>query len=127
MKKIPEELNDYLFEILDQAKNGITITDPNQDDNPVIYVNKTFTDIFGYSYDEIVGRNCRFLQNDDRDQSGSKKIRVALDKQKSVTAVIRNYTKDGVLVYNELAVSPIFDKDTGKLKYFLGVQRDVTP
>jgi len=124
--KIDPELNDYLFEILDQAKNGISITDPNQEDNPLIYINQTFTNLFEYEYDDIVGFNCRFLQGEDREQSGIQKIRDAIKDEVPVTVVLRNYSKSGKLLYNEVTVSPIFDKDTKKIKYFLGVQKDVT-
>lgn len=124
--KLDPELNEYLFEILDQAKNGISITDPNQDDNPLIYINQTFTKLFEYEYDDAVGRNCRFLQAEDREQEGIQKIRDAVKNEVAVTVVLRNYSKTGKLLYNEVTVSPILDKDTKKVKYFLGVQKDVT-
>lgn len=117
---------DHLIDILDQAKNGISLSDPNQDDNPVIYVNHAFANAFGYTPEEVIGRNCRFLQGDDRDQSALEEIRHAIKEQKDVTVTLRNYHKSGQLIYNEVTISPIFDKKTHKLKYFLGVQKDVT-
>lgn len=120
------EFQEYLLDFIDQAKNGITITDPNQKDNPIIYVNEAFTNIFGYASEEILGKNCRFLQRDDRDQAGIMQIRKALANKKDVVTVIRNYHKNGALIYNEIQISPIFDKETLELKYFLGVQKDVT-
>jgi len=125
-KLIDSELNEYLFEILDQAKNGITITDPNKEDNPIIYVNQTFTNLFEYQYNDIIGFNCRFLQGEDREQKSIEKIRDAIEKQIPTTVILRNYTKSGKLIFNELTISPIFDKSTQKIKYFLGVQKDVT-
>lgn len=124
--RIPVELQEYLFEIIDQAKNGISVTDPNQEDNPLVFVNKSFSEMFGYSQHEVVGDNCRFLQGEDREQQGLNIIREGIEREEVVTAVLRNYTKSGKLVYNEVTVSPIFDKETGKIKYFLGVQKDVT-
>ncbi len=124
--KIPAELNDYLLEILDQAKNGISITDPHLDDDPLIYINQTFTDLFEYEFDEVVGQNCRFLQGEDREQTGIQRIRDAVNAQVPVTVILRNYTKTGKLVYNEVSVSPIFNRETGNVRYFLGVQKDVT-
>lgn len=126
MQSIDNQLKEYLFDILDQAKNGITITDPNQEDNPIIYVNKAFCELFGYDADEIIGKNCRFLQQDDTEQSSIETIRFAIFHKIPVTAVLRNYTKNRKLIYNELSISPIFDKQTQELKYFLGVQKDVT-
>ncbi|MFT7860900.1 MAG: PAS domain-containing protein [Sulfurimonas sp.] len=116
----------YLLDILDQAKNGITITDPNQPGNPIIYVNEAFAGMFGYSAEEVLGRNCRFLQGDDRSQAALGEIREALQNKKEVVAVLRNYHKNGDLIYNEVQISPIFDKHTLQLKYFLGIQKDVT-
>lgn len=124
--RIPVELQEYLFEIIDQAKNGISVTDPNQEDNPLVFVNKAFSEMFGYTQDEVIGVNCRFLQGEDREQQGLKIIRDGIAKQTVVTVVLRNYTRLGKLVYNEVTVSPIFDNTTGKIKYFLGVQKDVT-
>ena len=126
MSQIDQELEKYFPKIIDQAKNGITISDPNQEDNPLIYVNKAFSDIFGYSADEALGKNCRFLQANDTDQANIQKIREAIKEQKETTTVLRNYTKEGKLVYNEVTVSPIFDTQTHQLKYFLGVQKDIT-
>jgi len=120
------DLNAFLPDILDQAKNGITITDPNEPDNPIIYVNEAFSEIFGYSMEEIIGKNCRFLQNNDKEQAEIKNIRNAIKEEKDITATLRNYHKDGTLIYNEITISPIFDKTTDKVKYFLGVQKDVT-
>jgi PAS domain S-box-containing protein len=59
---IPQELHEYLFEVIDQARNGITISDPNQEDNPLIFVNQVFTEIFGYSKEEVLGKNCQFYK-----------------------------------------------------------------
>ena len=123
--ELPQEISDYLAQILNQAKNGIVLTDPNQEDNPLIYVNQAFSDQFGYTIQETVGRNCRFLQKDDTDQESRLLIREALAKQASVTVTLRNYTKDGILVHNEVAISPIFDAQN-RLKFFLGIQKDAT-
>jgi len=126
MQMLPKEVELYISQILAQAKNGIVISDPNQEDNPLIYVNQSFIDLFGYEYDEVIGKNCRYLQGEDREQKGIQKIRDAMKEQKPITTILRNYTKSGRLIYNEATISPIFDKDSGKIKYFLGIQKDVT-
>lgn len=114
-----------LSQILDTCVNGITLSDPDQEDNPIVYVNEAFEFITGYSREETVGRNCRFLQNEDRDQEGIERIREAMRGTKSVTVTLRNYTKDGTLFYNQFTIRPLFDKE-GKLIYYLGIQYDVT-
>jgi len=117
---------EHFFDIIDQTTNGITITDPNKTDNPLIYVNRAFSNIFEYSYEECIGKNCRFLQQEDRDQKNLDLVREAIKTKTPITTVLRNYTKSGKLVYNEIRISPIFDKDTGKLKLFLGIQKELS-
>ena len=114
-----------LSQILDTCINGITLSDPEQEDNPIVYVNEAFELITGYSRDETVGRNSRFLQNEDRDQEEIERIREAMREEKSVTVTLRNYRKDGTLFYNQFTIRPLFDKQ-GKLIYYLGIQYDVT-
>ena len=116
-------LEEYLMDIIDQANNGITITDPNQEDDPIIYCNKYFLKVFGYEKDEVIGRNARFLRADDQQEDVIVKIRTALIEQVPITVRIRNYTKNGNLVPTELTISPIFERDTGKLQFFLGIQK----
>jgi len=114
-----------LSQILDTSVNGITLSDPDQEDNPIVYANAAFELITGYSREETIGRNCRFLQNEDRDQEGIEQIREAMRNTKSVTVTLRNYKKDGTLFYNQFTIRPLFDKE-GKLIYYLGIQYDVT-
>lgn len=114
-----------LSQILDTSVNGITLSDPDQEDNPIVYANAAFELITGYSREETVGRNCRFLQNEDRDQEGIERIREAMRETKSITVTLRNYKKDGTLFYNQFTIRPLFDKE-GKLIYYLGIQYDVT-
>ncbi len=114
-----------LSQILDSCVNGITLSDPDQEDNPLVYANEAFELITGYSREEILGRNCRFLQGDDRDQEGIEQIRQAMRENKSVTVTLRNYRKDGELFYNRFSIRPLFDRQ-GRVIYYLGVQYDVT-
>lgn len=107
------------------STNGITIVDAAQPDLPVIFVNPAFEQITGYNAQEVLGRNCRFLQNNDRSQSALAEIRQAIKKGQSCTAVLRNYRKDGVLFWNELNISPIFDNQ-GNVTHFVGIQVDIT-
>ncbi|OLV17844.1 PAS domain S-box protein [Deinococcus marmoris] len=104
---------------------GVIITDAQQPDLPIIFVNPAFERLSGYLAAEIIGRNCRFLQGQDRDQEARQEILDALSEGHSVTTVLRNYRKDGSLFYNELTLSPIHDA-SGTLTHYLGFQNDVT-
>jgi len=104
---------------------GITIADAAAPDMPLIYVNAAFERITGYPEREVIGRNCRFLQRDDRDQPGLIDLRRALQAGEDCTITLRNYRRDGSLFWNELYTSPVFD-DAGRLTHFVGIQTDVT-
>jgi PAS domain S-box-containing protein len=114
-----------LSQILDTCVNGITLSDPDQEDNPLVYANEAFELITGYDREEILGRNCRFLQGEDRDQEAIAQIRQAMQDQTSTTVTLRNYRKDGTLFYNRFTIRPLFDRD-GRLIYYLGIQHDIT-
>ena len=114
-----------LTQILDGSVNGITLSDPDQDDNPIVYANKAFEQITGYSNEETVGRNCRFLQGQEKDQEELQLIRDAIKNAKPVEVTLKNFRKNGELFYNRLSITPLFDTE-GHLIYFLGVQYDVT-
>ncbi|HSL00123.1 MAG TPA: SpoIIE family protein phosphatase [Rubrobacteraceae bacterium] len=115
--------------LLDRAvaasSNGIVITDPNLPNDPIVYVNPAFERITGYAADEVMGRNCRFLQGEDRDQAQLEQLRTALGEGRGCRVVLRNYKKDGRLFWNELYISPVYS-DEGRLTHFVGVQNDVT-
>ncbi|MCK6577513.1 MAG: ATP-binding protein [Anaerolineae bacterium] len=104
---------------------GITIADAVDPELPLIYINEGFTRITGYSPTDTLGRNCRFLQREDRDQENLPLLRSALRGAQDCTIVLRNYRKDGTPFWNELFTSPIFD-DQGRLTHFVGIQTDVT-
>ncbi len=114
-----------LTQILDSCVNGVTLSDPDLEDSPIVYANKAFEDICGYPQDEIIGRNCRFLQGADRGQPELDRLRAAIKSGEPVEVTLRNYRKNGELFYNRLVVKPLFD-ERGNVVYFLGVQYDIT-
>ena len=107
------------------SNNGIIITDPNLPDNPIVYANEGFLRITGYGLDEVVGRNCRFLQGENRDQPELDELRAAIREDRSCQVVLRNYRKDGTLFWNEVSISPVHD-GAGKLVNYIGGQNDIT-
>lgn len=124
-EKDPGIIPQVLSSILDSCVNGITLADPDLPDMPIVYANKAFETISGYRQDEVVGKNCRFLQGEDRDQEARFRIRAAIDEFQPIEVTLRNYRKNGELFFNHLALTPLFDRE-GKLIYYLGVQYDVT-
>jgi PAS domain S-box-containing protein len=98
---------------------------PNLPDNPIVYVNPAFERISGYAVEESIGRNCRFLQGEDRDQPVLEELRAGAREERECRVVLRNYRKDGELFWNELYISPVHD-EAGRLTNFVGVQNDIT-
>lgn len=126
VEKDPGLIPQVLSKILDSCVNGVSLADPDQPDTPLVYVNKAFEAITGYTLAETVGKNCRFLQGDEHGQEGVFQLREAIKNKKPIEVVLRNYRKNGELFYNHLLMSPLFDSK-GNLLYFLGVQYDITP
>jgi len=107
------------------STNSIVISDPNQPDDPIVYVNPAFERTTGYAAEEVLGRNCRLLQGEDRDQPALGELRSALGEGRQCTVVLRNYRKDGTLFWNELSIYPVRDEQ-GRMTNFVGVQNDIT-
>lgn len=101
------------------------ITDPRQDDNPIVFANEAFLAMTGYERDEIMGRNCRFLQGVDTDRDTVESIKRAIAANTDITVDILNYRKDGVPFWNTLYVSPVFSK-AGELQFYFASQVDMT-
>lgn len=101
------------------------ITDPRQDDNPIIFSNRAFSELTGYSQQELVGQNCRMLQGPETDRAAVAKIREAVETAHDLSIDILNYRKDGSTFWNALFVSPVRN-DAGEVIYFFASQLDFT-
>ncbi len=101
------------------------ITNPRLPDNPVVFANDSFCRLSGYPRDEILGRNCRFLQGPETDPEAVRKIHDAVAGMRSLEIDIRNHRKGGESFWNRLLMAPVFD-DEGVLSYFFASQVDVT-
>ena len=104
---------------------SITISDPGQPDNPLIWVNPAFLEVTGYTADQVLGRNCRFLQGPETDRGVVAEIAAAIDSGSAITTTLRNHRADGRPFWNQLTISPVLDGD-GRITHFVGVQADVT-
>ncbi|MGD1903345.1 MAG: diguanylate cyclase [Geitlerinemataceae cyanobacterium] len=110
---------------IDACANGVIVSDATQSHNPIVYVNSGFETITGYSEYEAIGRNCRFLQNDDDDQLGLKVLRRSVREGTGCCVTLRNYRRDGTMFWNELTLSPVRD-DSGSVTNYIGIVNDVT-
>ena len=120
-------INSKLLQLAINASNdGVVIAEKEgEQDKILIYVNPAFERLTGYSSEEILYQDCRFLQSGDRDQQALAKIRDALNSEGSCRVILRNYCKDGTPFWNELSISTVKNPSDG-LTYFIGVQKDVT-
>ena len=101
------------------------VTNAREADNPVVFANDAFCRLTGYAREEILGRNCRFLQGPDTDPATVARIRAAVDAERSVEVEILNYRKSGETFWNRLLLAPVRDGD-GITAYFFASQVDVT-
>lgn len=111
--------------MINASSDGVVIAEREGDENVLIYVNDAFERLTGYSADDILYQDCRFLQAGDRDQPGLREIREALRENRSCRVVLRNYRKDGSMFWNELSITPVFS-ERDQLLYFVGIQKDVS-
>lgn len=101
------------------------ITDPRQTDNPIIFANDAFLKMTGYSRDEVMGQNCRFLQGPDTNRDNVARIRDAVEQLTDIGIDLLNYRKDGTTFWNALYISPV-SNEAGELQYFFASQLDVS-
>lgn len=120
-----EEELELLHRAIDEAPVGVTIADATQDDNPLTYVNEGFQELTGYTEDEILGRNCRFLQGEETAAEPVAEMHDAIDAGKPVSVELRNYRKDGTEFWNRVSIAPVRD-ETGDIIRFIGFQQDIT-
>ena len=117
--------HDLFFAAIEMTRMPIIVTDPNRPDNPIVFANQAFLNTTGYQMEEVLGRNCRFLQGEGTDPQMIANLSRAIRDRTDIAVEIQNFRKDGTAFWNALFVSPIFDRD-GKLLYFFGSQLDVT-
>lgn len=118
--------NGVLFEqAMSQTRMAVCLSDPTAPDAPIVFANRAFLELTGYSEQEVIGRNCRFLQGPATDPEKVALVRESLAAEKVVVVELLNYRKDGSSFWNALHLGPIYD-DSGKLLYFFGSQWNVS-
>ncbi|UCH73075.1 MAG: PAS domain-containing protein [Rhodospirillales bacterium] len=108
----------------EEREQSVVITDPARPDNPVIFVSDEFERQTGYPPEEVLGRNCRFLQGPETDSTAVEAIRKAIETGSAITVDLLNYRKDGSTFWNRLRIRPLFGED-GKLMFYVGAQNPI--
>ncbi|WP_305819761.1 PAS domain-containing protein [Erythrobacter sp. JK5] len=115
-----------LFEqAMAQTRMAICLSDPHHPDMPIVFANRAFRRLTGYSEEEVIGRNCRFLQGPETSPEPVERIREAIANEDVVVVELVNYRKNGTKFWNALHLGPIYN-DRGELVYFFGSQWDVS-
>lgn len=117
--------HDIFFAAVEMTRMPMIVTDPNRSDNPIAFANAAFIQMTGYSREEIVGQNCRFLQGPGSDPQVVAQIRAAIEARTDISVEILNYRKDGSAFWNALFISPVRN-DAGQVDYYFASQLDVT-
>ena len=110
---------------LERTRIPMVVTDPRKPDNPIVLANESFLEMTGYTGEEVIGRNCRFLQGPDTDPAIVAELRAAIAEERETVVEILNHHRDGRPFWNQLLVSPVYDDD-GTLCFFFASQIDVT-
>lgn len=111
--------------MVEHSNDGIVVAEQEGNESILIYTNPAFERLTGYSADEILFQDCRFLQGQDHDQPAIAAIREAIREGRPCRQILRNYRKDGSLFWNELSITPVHN-EADHLTYYIGIQRDVT-
>jgi PAS domain S-box-containing protein len=107
------------------TRMAMIVTDPRQQDNPIIFANDAFCRLTGYDHDEVIGRNCRFLQGAETSERDVEKLRRAISSKTDAHVELMNYRKDGTPFWNSLFISPVRNS-AGDVVFFFGSQLDVS-
>ena len=122
---VSDHRGDIFFAAVETTRMPMIVTDPRQPDNPIIFANNAFVAMTGYTAEEVVGRNCRFLQGPGTDQATIAELRSAIAERREFATELLNYRKNGSSFWNALFVSPVLNA-AGELVYFFGSQLDVS-
>lgn len=122
---VGDDANDIFFAAVEMTRMPMIVSDPNQPDNPIIFVNNAFINMTGYSRADVIGKNCRFLQGPETDRAVVAQVREAVAERREIATELLNYRKNGSTFWNALFISPVYDQQ-GELKYFFSSQLDIS-
>ena len=122
---VADRHSEIFFAAVETTRMPMIVTDPRRADHPIVFVNRAFSQMTGYATDEIIGRNCRFLQGAETDRAVVAEIRAAIADSREIATEVLNYRKDGSAFWNALFISPVYDNE-GVLLYYFASQLDVS-
>ena len=120
-----QDRSGIFFAALQMTRMPMVLTDPRLPDNPIVFANRAFLDLTLYEEDEILGRNCRFLQGPDSDRDTVADIAAAICEERAISVDLLNYKRDGTPFWNSIFLAPVHDHD-GTLIYFFASQLDIS-
>ncbi|MBK4735628.1 histidine kinase famiy protein [Noviherbaspirillum pedocola] len=120
-----DKRDNLYFAAIEMTRMPMVMTDANAPDNPIVFVNRAFLDLTGYEEDQVLNRNCRFLQGPDTDPDAVAEMRAAIAEMRAVSVDILNYKADGTPFWNAVFMGPVFDRDGNPL-YWFSSQVDIT-
>lgn len=124
MLEINDIENEFFFNIINNIESGVVLCDPLNYN--LIYGNENFYKVTGYEKEEIIGKNLSLLKVDNTDEIQREKLKEKLESKENFTVVLKNQNKNGSIYYNKVSVSPIKNKYTNRIQFYLGTQNDVT-
>ena len=125
-QRMPGHRRHPVLEAIRHSPIATVVSDPRQPDNPLIAINAAFSALTGYSEEEAIGRNCRFLRGPDTENTQTEKLREAILSRRPALAELINYRKDGSGFRNAVMIAPLFDEE-GEIELFVGSQIEVLP
>lgn len=120
-----DERGGVFFAAIEMTRMPMILTDPAQDDNPIVFANNAFLDLTGYDLSDIIGHNCRFLQGAQTDRETVRQLRESIAARQAISIEILNYRRDGTPFWNGVFIGPVYDQH-GELLYFFASQLDVS-
>jgi len=123
--KVLDDPDFSFIKALQTAQQNFVVTDPSLPDNPIVYASQGFLNLTGYSLDQILGRNCRFLQGPETDPKAVEHIRKAIEQGNDMSVCLLNYRVDGTTFWNQFFIAALRDA-SGAVTNFVGVQCKVS-
>lgn len=123
--KVLDDPDFSFIKALQTAQQNFVVTDPSLPDNPIVYASQGFLNLTGYSLDQILGRNCRFLQGPETDPKTVERIRNAIEQGDDLSVCLLNYRVDGSTFWNQFFIAALRDA-AGNITNFVGVQCKVS-